>query len=224
MRRLTTAEFTEKAKAVWGDRWDYRSTVYRTRNLNISITCRRHGTFIQSPTNHLAKRIGCDACKLSSQPQLKITTEAFIISSQAVWGDRWDYSKSVYQGVVSKLTITCTEHGDFQQTPQGHIYHRVGCKECQLKALRKRRSGKITSKDFIVKSQTVWGDRWDYSILQYLNMKSPVSIICREHGEFTQLAQAHLSFWIGCPQCSTNERYTGKKRIRDYVKGNCEHD
>ena len=46
------------------------------------------------------------------------------------------------------------------------------------------------------------GDVYDYSATSYTNMDSKVSIRCRVHGVFSQLASSHLR-GTGCNKCST---------------------
>ncbi|AOQ26840.1 hypothetical protein [Vibrio phage S4-7] len=69
------------------------------------------------------------------------TTEQFIEDSKSVWGDVWDYERTVYTGSHNKLTITCRKHGDYQQTATDHLCLNVGCKVCSP------RSGFDKSKD-----------------------------------------------------------------------------
>ena len=49
-----------------------------------------------------------------------ITTEEFIKKAKAVHGDKYDYSKSIYNGVNNKIEIICPEHGSFWMTPVNH--------------------------------------------------------------------------------------------------------
>lgn len=43
---------------------------------------------------------------------------------------------------------------------------------------------KLTTKEFIEKAKLIHGTRYDYSKVNYINNKTPVNIICKEHGEF----------------------------------------
>lgn len=56
--------FLQRAKEVWGDRWDYSSVVFTGLKSKVDITCRIHGIFSQTPDGHLAKKIGCVGCSL----------------------------------------------------------------------------------------------------------------------------------------------------------------
>lgn len=56
--------------------------------------------------------------------------EIFLEMAHTVHGDKYDYSKTIFLGSTKKLTITCKEHGDFEQLARGHVQGR-GCPECR---------------------------------------------------------------------------------------------
>ena len=62
MRKLTTTEFIEKAKAVHGDKYDYSKTEYKGNRIKVCIICPEHGEFWQSPKNHVQRKAGCPRC------------------------------------------------------------------------------------------------------------------------------------------------------------------
>ena len=64
---------------------------------------------------------------------------------------------------------------------------------------------KLTTEEFIQKAREVHGDKYDYSKVKYVNSKTQVCIICKEHGEFPQQASNHLH-GIGCPLCGIEKR------------------
>ena len=43
---------------------------------------------------------------------------------------------------------------------------------------------KLTTEEFIAKAKAVHGDRYDYSKVKYVDSKTKICIICKEHGEF----------------------------------------
>jgi len=42
----------------------------------------------------------------------------------------------------------------------------------------------MTTEEFISKAKKVHGDKYDYSLVEYVNNKTRVTIICPIHGEF----------------------------------------
>ena len=53
---------------------------------------------------------------------------------------------------------------------------------------------------FIKKSMNVHGNKYNYTLVNYINNISKVVIICPTHGEFTQSPSKHMS-GQGCPEC-----------------------
>lgn len=75
-----------------------------------------------------------------------------------------------------------------------------------------------TNNEFIEKSKSIHGERYDYSLANYINSSTKVKIICPEHGEFEQIPNNHL-FGYGCQRCARD--LTGlKKRTThdDFIK------
>ena len=56
---------------------------------------------------------------------------------------------------------------------------------------------------FISKANKIHKNRYDYSKVNYINAKTKINIICREHGEFQQTPSNHLSKY-NCQKCAKN--------------------
>lgn len=95
------------------------------------------------------------------------------------------------------MKIVCAEHGIFEQTPDSHLRHR-GCKICGYN--KSSSLLKSYNEEFINKSNSVHNNRYDYSLVSYVNAKTKVLITCLIHGEFKQTPDAHLH-GSGCPKC-----------------------
>lgn len=72
---------------------------------------------------------------------------------------------------------------------------------------------KLTTEGFIKKAKAVHDDKYDYSKVEYVDAKTPVCIICPEHGEFWQTPYNHTSKKCECPKCSGNARLTTEEFI-----------
>jgi len=64
-------------------------------------------------------------------------------------------------------------------------------------------SRKSTTEEFIIKAKNVHHDKYDYSLVNYINNRTEVKIVCLIHGEFEQQPDSHLR-GRGCPICSGN--------------------
>lgn len=81
---------------------------------------------------------------------------------------KYDYSKAVYLNSKNKLTIICPIHGEFLQTPSGHL-RGMGCRKCVGKY-------KPTLEEFISSARDIHKDKYDYSEFIYTS-KDKVGVI-----------------------------------------------
>lgn len=64
MRKLTTAQFIEKAREVHGDKYDYSKVTYKGTGIHVDIICPEHGVFKQTPNCHTSQGCGCPICSV----------------------------------------------------------------------------------------------------------------------------------------------------------------
>ena len=69
---------------------------------------------------------------------MRVNTEIFIKRAQAVHGDKYDYSKTVYTKRDEKLCIICPIHGEFKQIASDHI-NGHGCPICGFESSKKNK-------------------------------------------------------------------------------------
>ena len=119
-------KFIEEAREVHGDKYDYSKVVYINDTEKVCLVCRQHGEFWISPAKHLRDKQGCPTCG-----RRRIDTTDFIQRAKLIHGDRYDYSKTIYQGRFIPTTIICPIHGEFLQKPDKHLsaHGRPLCKE-----------------------------------------------------------------------------------------------
>lgn len=76
---------------------------------------------------------------------------------------------------------------------------------------------KLTTDEFIKRSQALHSDIYDYSKTEYLTAKEKVIIVCKKHGEFLVTPDSHLRRYRGCTKCSMENKQ--KKRAEKLIKG-----
>lgn len=80
----------------------------------------------------------------------------------------------------------------------------------------------LTTQEFIEKAKKVHGDRYDYSKVKYKGATEKVCIICKEHGEFWQKPNNHISQKQGCPKCAGNIKNTTEDFIKKAKEIHCD--
>jgi len=128
--RLTNEIFIEKAKAIYGDLYDYRLVNYIDYKTKVKIICKIHGVFSKTPQAFLSRKTGCPICsKEKASKERSLGIDEFIKKGIAKFGTKYLYTKAVYKNTNTKLIITCKEHGDFSVAPKNFL-RGSGCKEC----------------------------------------------------------------------------------------------
>lgn len=205
MSRISNKEeFILKAKLIHGDKYDYSLSEYTHSHHKIKIICPNHGVFEKTTGNHINNKQGCFECLKN------INNEKFISKSTVIHNGKYDYSKVEYIDNRTKVKIICTKHGEFEQTPNNHLSGSK-CRTCKYEniSINSRKSSVIFIQDSIKKH----GSKYDYSLVNYINNKTKVKIICKVHGIFEQKPDAHL-FGQGCIKCSGKEKINREEFIK----------
>lgn len=191
-------EIIEKAINVHGDRFDYSLLEDGIQVLDvIKIICKDHGVFNQTVRDHL-KGVKCKRCSSHENSLInKVTPEEFF--ERAAWrhNDKFDYSKTKFDGMTKRITVTCPEHGDLHLKAVQHLYY--DCLECSNKI--KGQWKKLDTETFISRAVEVHSGKYDYSKVTYTGSQNKVCIICPTHGEFRQQPDDHMA-GHGCQKCS----------------------
>ena len=69
----------------------------------------------------------------------------------------------------------------------------------------------MTKEEFISKAQKSHGNVYDYSKVIINKTADLVTIVCKEHGEFSQEANCHINKNYGCPSCGKLKAKATKK-------------
>lgn len=207
--RITQEEFVSLATEKHGGKYSYDKTVYKNYGDKVIITCPIHGDFLQVAKSHLrghgCRKCSDDRCGLIN----KDTQESWLEKANKIHNGRYDYSLVKYINSQTKIDVICAEHGIFSIRPAHHLIGQ-GCRKCGY--IKNGISQYISQEEYLTKVRAVHGDRYDYSLVNYVKTTSKLRIICSEHGEFVQIAAVHLA-GHGCPKCSRNKLLTTEEFI-----------
>ena len=109
---------------------NYGLVQYVNAHVKVEIVCPDHGSFWQTPTNHMQGK-SCPACGSARMgKKSRNSLDKFIQAAEKVWGNHFDYSRVEYVRAHAKITILCRNHGPFLQTPTNHLDGKQGCAKC----------------------------------------------------------------------------------------------
>ena len=200
MKKLTKEQILESFLKTHKNKYDYSLVEYVNSRTKVKIICSEHGIFEQHVNNHIRGE-GCPSCgKLNGRK--KKTNEEFIKEAIEIHKDRYDYSKTNYKDALSKLTIICKKHGEFEQIANEHLKGK-NCEKCSYeeRSFNKRiGSEELYERLIFVHNNKYILDRNE--IKNYNNtQKEFITVTCKKHGQFIQRISNHLN-GQGCPKCA----------------------
>ncbi len=206
----TQEEFIQEAQDIHKDengepKYLYDKTVYVSTLQKIIITCKIHGDFELSPKTHKEGR-GCPKCSKSSlREKFKSNKDEFIEKAIQFHHDEdgeplFNYDEVEYVDYSTPVIITCKNGHRFEQTPTNHL--KGGCKMCSGRS-------KLNTEEFIKRSKLIHKDKdgnpiFDYSLVDYKNSRTKVTLICFNGHQFEQKPDNHLS-GSGCLSCKQHK-------------------
>lgn len=201
---LTQDQFLDRAKKIHNDKYDYSKVKFKNTNSKVIIICPTHGEFKQYGHSHLNGKT-CRRCSYEGKKPI-LTQNQFLEKAKYKHGDRYDYSKVIFNGTRKKIEIVCKIHGIYTQSAASHLSG-SGCPKCAIE------NRKYTKDKFLKRAKEINGDRYDYSEVFLENgWFSRIKIICRKHGEFEQSLENHLK-GNQCMKCSHEKRRLGTEEF-----------
>ena len=229
--RSDTETFIKKIakKTEHGDTFDYSQVDYKDAKTPVTIICKKHGPFEQTPCNHLQGK-GCKKCAIKKMADAyRSDTETFIQKSRAnpscrdYNGDYYDYDLVEYKNAHTKVKIKCLYHNKiFKMIPNNHSCHGQKCRDCGLLCLRDKMTD--SNQDIIDKSNKKYCNNFEIKFNNdYTNSHSMIDITCKKHQHsFINTVNNHLNYTFGgCKECATENRKiikTDEEFKKDVIK------
>nr|DAX24926.1 MAG TPA: endonuclease-like protein [Caudoviricetes sp.] len=139
----------------------------------------------------------------------KITQDEFIRRAKVVHGEKYNLTQSVYHSYNMPVNVGCRKHGVFS-VRASHFLNGVGCPKCGYASTGK--ALQLSKEEFIKRLNTLFGDIYDYSLVEYRGYKALVKLICPEHGIFEKQAGMLLA-GKGCKQCGIKRRAEKRRGV-----------
>lgn len=211
-----TKTFVEKAKVKHGAcLYSYDKVIYLNNYTKVTITCKLHQDFEQTPHNHL-KGSGCPKCGTSSETSKNKRAINFIKKANIIHGNIYNYEKVDYTNSFTEVTIGCSVHGDFKQVPSNHTSG-SGCHTCARLLMSKKQ--RHSTEDFVNKARLIHKELYEYSQVNYEGTHTKIKINCKFHGIFYQTPSLHLRGG-GCPMCGNLKQGWTKTTFKENCKRN----
>lgn len=155
---MSNEDFISKSKEIWNDKYDYSLVEYKNMKTKIKIIY-NDWIFLQKAEDHI----------LGKMCELRWDTERFIFESKKIHNNEYDYSKTVFKNMNTKV-ILLKDGIEYLQNPSKHL---MGRKPERVRRLR-------SNNDFIDDARSIWGYKYDYSLVDYKG--SHIEVLIRYDG------------------------------------------
>ena len=189
---ISQEDFINRVNEKWPNLLDLSKTVYTNFKTKLTVKCKKCNTEYDTDASQLLCRTGhgCVVCNGGG----KHNKELFVTKSIQLHGNKYNYELVEYKNAITKVKIKCKHNHIFEQMPNHHLTGN-GCPKC---------IGKYKTQDeFIELSKNKYGNLFDYSKLNYINMKTLITLICNEKHTFKVTPASHLGKESsgGCKEC-----------------------
>jgi len=103
-----------------------------------------------------------------------------------------------YYSATRYTRATCLKHGDYKTKPNWLLNNGHHCSICGV--IRCAKSNTKDTNYFIKKAELAHNDRYLYDKTKYEGTSKPLTVTCKEHGDFDIVAGYHLQ-GCGCQIC-----------------------
>lgn len=78
---------------------------------------------------------------------------------------------------------------------------------------------KLSNEEIIKRAKIIHGNKYNYSLVNYINSRTNIDIICKKHGIFSQNPRHHIGKKSECPECR-NEKLSKEFSLdtNDFIK------
>ena len=146
--------------------------------------------------------------------------ETFIEKSHILYGNKFDYSKVVWKNYNTSVEIVCNDcKASIFVVPNKHLKGNTTCKNCG-KLYKKEKDLEKKTIEFIERLKILYGDKFDYSYINYINYDTKVKLLCKKHNQFFEEYPRNLlkGREKGCLLCKEELRIEAAKNFIEKAK------
>lgn len=208
MEKITREEFLEKFRVLYGDKYDYTLSNLEQRKEKIIVYCKVHQHYFCVSIFEHTRGVGCTKCS----NKYKMTNFEARNFCYEKYGDLYLYDRFVFKSVLSNVVVGCKKHKEYfninYTTFRNTKIKNTLCPKCKSEEESLKEVFKSNSKNkrirFITKAIEVHNNFYDYSLVEYKDNRTAITIVCPIHGNFEQTPHDHLSK-CGCYNCGLDK-------------------
>lgn len=184
---VSIKNWIERCNIKHNNKYDYSKSFFNYTSDEVIIICPEHGEFKNKALYHL--KSGCPRCSKNKKFHID-DIKSLLDKNDTFYINPFD----TYIGNRQKIEVVCKLKNHISKKSISHILSNVGCSHCSKKH-------KYNKDEFINICNDIHNNKYDYSLSEYIDIKTKIDIICPIHGSFTQIPHSHKN-GAGCKKCN----------------------
>jgi len=184
---------------------DTSDVKYINNRTRISVSCKVCGHKWTPVAGTLVgvNKTGCRPCGIKNRkPRSHITADEWWERSSRRYDNKYTCDLSQYIDQNTPLNVICPTHGAFSIKPVYHM-HNSGCSECGKYS---GGGGRAAPKTVIAKIHSKFPGKYTTDKVNYITQYIPITLTCKEHGDFEVCAKQLFKNNESCPGCLGNSK------------------
>ena len=174
----TLETFIEKSNKVHNNKYDYSKSIYLNSRTELTITCPKHGEFVQKPNMHIQGE-GCPSCQLKSQSNLYNKLKEQFPKENIIFEAGRDIINWIglqrFDIYFPKYNIAVEYNGEQHYIPIEHFGGKLGLTNTQKRDELKRKKCKENNCN-------LFEIKYNYTEQDYNNLVFNINNIIKEYG------------------------------------------
>lgn len=184
----------------------YSNKTYVAKCSLCSLDTELFGDGVFSATKAVMKRssvCGCGVMYKKSKSQYEVLSKRVCTERGIIFNNLC----GEFCGSKTKVSLSCTLHGEWRSCDVDHFLRGRGCPKCASEKLIRAgaESVRIGFDEFVRRAVSIHGVKYEYLHDKFKTASQKVGIACPIHGLFMQWGPHHLQGG-GCPKCSVGSQ------------------
>lgn len=198
----TSEDFVGDAVRIHGDLYDYTKVEYVNSHTRVTIVCKTHGPFTQTPTSHLSGA-GCRKCSITAN-FLRVRDESLLSIKKKLFdknGSAVSIVDESFKNINEEADFVCELHGKFRRLVNSALHKKFSCAQCFYESEKSN----ILDQDEAEKrifSMLLDNDFWVESFKYEGKKNTILELNCPKHGKWEANWSSVTRSRANCPKCS----------------------
>ena len=205
---ISKEKFKQKAEKVHGNKYTLIDISYKTLKDKIKVKCNICGNVFYPTAGNFIRKSRATGCPVCARKRItkksNLTQEEFLKRVKDIYGEKFDFSESIYESRTKKIKVKCNNCGNIFYITGTNLLNKKKPTKCPKCGRSKTKMKRLNTEEFIRRAREIHGDYYDYSLVNYIKGDVEVTIICPKHGPFKQKPRVHL-ISRGCAKCGSEK-------------------